>query len=233
MKKMADERDPLDALRASNPHPSPRDPDPREAQRASALAEEILMTPHDQSDTAARPSRRATRAVVLGGAAAAAALIVAIAISTRDSGSTTTQANTTPSTSTSTSTGVTSQPTVTIEPNPTSPGGPIGVASCVEQYSLTTLANRSIAFDGTVETADANNVTFHVANWFRGGQGDTVTLQSNGLAGGVVSSNSGGLMLEVGHRYLVAGERPFVWGCGFTQSYEPSTAAEWASVFQL
>jgi hypothetical protein len=210
---MADERDPLDVLRASNPHPSPRDPDRREAQRASALAEEILMSPNDRSATTSRTAHGARRIAVLGGATAAAALVVAIVISTRDNGSTTTTTESTVST-------------------PTALDGPIGAASCVEQYSLATLANRSLAFDGTVETADVSTVTFRVSRWFRGGEGDTVTLESNGLAGGVVSSNSGGLTLEVGGRYLVAGEPPFVWGCGFTQPYQPSTAAEWATAFQ-
>ncbi len=232
---MADERDPLDALRDSNPCPPSRDPDPREALRASAVAEEILLSPNDQSDTAPRHAQGARRLLVLASAAAAGVLIVALVVSTRDNRSgSPVAAATSPTTTTDRPLTTSTEPLTTNSDGPmtTSPGGPIGAASCVEQYSLGTLANRSLAFDGTVETADASTVTFRVSQWFRGGDGDTVTLESNGLAGGVVSSNSSGVTLEVGGRYLVAGERPFVWGCGFTQAYEPNTAAEWATAFQ-
>ena len=123
-------------------------------------------------------------------------------------------------------------------------------ASCVEAYDLATLKHRAFAFDGTVTTSTArqppadgskalpgyNSVTFAVHEWFRGDGQATVTVDlMAGPATGTVSSVEA-VSYGVGTRLLVSGEprfggsplqAPIAWGCGFTRSYDPSTAEGW------
>lgn len=110
-------------------------------------------------------------------------------------------------------------------PNPTT--GP-GTAMCVEQYSLATLGQRGLAFDGTVTAITGDRVTFAIGTAYRGVAGTTVTLNAPGMTGTAVTS-AGGPNLVVGGRYLVAGEADFAWACGFTQPYEAGVAASWAA----
>jgi hypothetical protein len=97
----------------------------------------------------------------------------------------------------------------------------------VEQYSLGTLPNRDFAFDGTVTATSGENVTFAVNQRFGGSGPATVTLKAPGMAGTAITS-AGGPNLTVGERFLVAGDDDFVWGCGFTQTYDPAVASQWA-----
>ncbi|WP_020389272.1 hypothetical protein [Kribbella catacumbae] len=119
--------------------------------------------------------------------------------------------------------------------------------SCVESYTLTNLAHRTFAFDGTVESItpvaeppDARfgraEATFVVNQWFRGGAGARVTVIMPGS--GDWPKND--LTYRAGTRLLVSGENqshgeplamPIAWmGCGgFTQPYDAATAADWAS----
>jgi hypothetical protein len=118
-------------------------------------------------------------------------------------------------------------------PSPTSapPGTPnAGAASCVEQYSLETLARRAFAFDGTVTAIAGETVTFKINRPFKGAAGASVTLEAPGMTGTAITS-IGGPNLAVGERYLVAGEDRFVWACGFTQSYDAAVAADWTRAF--
>lgn len=125
-----------------------------------------------------------------------------------------------------------------------------GAASCVEVYGAESLAGRAFAFDGTVEAVgeaaasgaegDSDGsvpVTFTVAEWFAGGDGDRATVDMP--APGMVSSD-GGIAYEVGTHLLVSGEPRFggepmdaavAWGCGFTRAYDEATAAEWRATF--
>ena len=103
----------------------------------------------------------------------------------------------------------------------------IGVGSCVESYSLSSLSNRELAFDGTVSAISGNEVTFTVNVWYKGGTESTVTLDGNGMVGGAITS-AGGPNLNIGERYLVAGDGGFVWSCGFTQPYDPGLAQQWS-----
>lgn len=113
-------------------------------------------------------------------------------------------------------------------------------ASCVEGYSLTTLAHRNIAFDGTVERVVGMGegpvgrvqITFGVNEWFRGGAGRQVTVVAD-----TAGEDADPLDLEQGSRLLVSGQTqpgglfPIAWtGCGFTRSYDAATAADWKSV---
>ena len=108
---------------------------------------------------------------------------------------------------------------------PGNSGGPVS-ASCVEQYTTATLANRDFAFDGTVTEISGEKVTFTVGTAFAGTDGESVTLDAPGMTGTAITS-AGGPNLPVGERYLVAGDDTFVWACGFTQGYDAGVAAEW------
>lgn len=108
-------------------------------------------------------------------------------------------------------------------------GGPgTGIGSCVETYSLATLANREFAFDGTVAAVEGDEVSFSVTRVFAGDIGASVTLTATGMTGSSITSAGGDLTLVVGQRYLVAGEDEFAWACGFTQPYDAAIAADWA-----
>jgi hypothetical protein len=122
--------------------------------------------------------------------------------------------------------------------------GDMGGLSCVEQYSLQTLAGRGFAFAGTVASIGQNSsggevadpyvpVSFTVQQWFRGGAGTTVTVAM--FAPDLVSS-AGSATYSVGSRLLVSGERSgaqprpdqlIAWACGFSRWYDDATAAEW------
>ena len=110
------------------------------------------------------------------------------------------------------------------------PGGSAGTGSamCVEQYSPATLANRTFAFEGTVSEIDGDRVSFTINQGYRGADEPTITLDAAGMTGTTITS-AGGPNLQVGERYLVAGDDHFVWACGFTQPYDPLVAQEWAS----
>ena len=114
-------------------------------------------------------------------------------------------------------------PTPSVVPGTADPG----MASCVERYSLESLANRDWAFDGTVTSTSGDQVTFTILRTFLGPHSGTVTLMAPGMTGTTITS-AGGPTLAVGKRYLVAGDETFVWGCGFTQPFESTVAAQWA-----
>jgi len=113
---------------------------------------------------------------------------------------------------------------------PPASGGPVS-ASCVELYSLPTLAKRSWAFDGTVSAISGDQATFTVNTWFRGGSSNSVSLTATGMTGASITS-AGGPTLVVGQRFLVAGEETFAWPCGFTQPYDAAVAAQWADALK-
>ena len=105
-----------------------------------------------------------------------------------------------------------------------------GIGSCVEQYSVETLAERGYAFEGLItdvagpsdpaspDAADqTTTVTFEVVRWFWGGSGPSAERRTYSLA-----SSAGELEASIGARLLVAGDEDFIWSCGFTQ---PATDA--------
>lgn len=113
-------------------------------------------------------------------------------------------------------------------PEPPSNGPQLG--SCVEAYSLETLAGRGIAFDGTVTAINGEEVRFEVTRAYRGVTGGSVALRADGMTGSSIGSVDGPAF-QVGGRYLVAGEDRFAWGCGFSQPYDPAVAEDWARTF--
>ncbi len=111
-------------------------------------------------------------------------------------------------------------------------GVPIASAAmCLESYDLETLANRDVAFDGTLESIEGDMVSFDVNAWFTGGSADQMTLDATGLVGGITSVSPTGATFEIGSRYLVSGSGGFVFACGFTMTYDTAIAADWANAF--
>jgi hypothetical protein len=122
-------------------------------------------------------------------------------------------------------------------------------ASCVEPYSPQTLAKRSFAFDGTVLSVGKPSasgsevidpyvaVVFHVNRWYRGGNGDRVTVAM--FPPNVHTSVNA--TYDVGSRLLVSGEPrfggvqlndPISWACGFTRWYNETDARTWDQAFR-
>lgn len=114
--------------------------------------------------------------------------------------------------------------------------------SCVETYSLQTLRNRQVAFDGVVKQVQRylgnvppgegqelqqDRVLFQVNRWYRGGSGDTTTLKSSVPLEAIVSDSLDTPSLKIGGRYLVSGDGGFIWSCGFTRAYSAGEASRW------
>jgi hypothetical protein len=107
-------------------------------------------------------------------------------------------------------------------------GGRTGVqASCVEPFTGPgSLRAREYALDGKIvgievpaegesdeEPTQPTLVTLQVGRWFKGGEGDRVTLKTYSRPG-VVTSAGGGFPLEEGARVLISGDGDFIWECG-------------------
>jgi len=217
-----DERDPFAELHHSDPYPPDSLPAASLARIRARVNEETYMR-----GQANAPNRRTRPAMLVGGVAALmTVLAVAVLAWPRGAG---------PGGGASP---IATPPAVAVVPSaqPTAAeptGGivpPPGAASCVEQYTVATLRNRTIAFDGTVTSVRGNDVEFTVNKAFRGVSTSDVTLTAEGMTGTTITS-VGGPTLRVGDRYLVAGEDHFAWACGFTQSYDPAVADQWASTF--
>jgi len=108
-------------------------------------------------------------------------------------------------------------------------GGGVG-AMCI-QYTDELLAQQTFAFDGTLTEMTDTSVTFDVHHWYKGGEGATVTLDSNGLTGAPNSVMEGMAPLELGQRYLASGSDNFLWACGYTLTFDSDLADHWAAVF--
>lgn len=189
--------------RSTDPLEELRHADPTYSSRAPSDSKARVWARVEEAivDVATQNSPRKRPAWALGGlaAAAAAAAVVVVAV-LANSGTGT--------------------------PAPTADPG-AGIGSCIESYSLESLANRTLAFDGTVTAVAGEQVTFAVNEAFAGISSETVTLTASGMTGTAVTS-AGGPNLAVGERYLVAGEDEFAWACGFTQPYDADVAADWA-----
>jgi hypothetical protein len=201
MTKPPEGSDPLAQLRRANPVDVDSLPSESSARIRARIQEVIAMEPGaDQTGWRRWTSQSRLRGLGLAaGGLAVAALAVALIVGTG------------------------AKPNV----EPGSSSGPVA-GSCVETYSLATLAHRSLAFDGTVTAIAGDRVTFKVNQRFRGNGDRDVTLTATGMTGTAITS-AGGPNLAIGERYLVAGEDQFAWACGFTQPYDPAIAAQWAS----
>jgi hypothetical protein len=104
-----------------------------------------------------------------------------------------------------------------------------GMASCI-RFDLELLAQQEFAFDGTLTGIDGESVTFDVGKWYRGSGDPSVTLTQVGQGDGAVME---GILVDfqVGNRYLVSGAGGVITGCGYSQAWDASAAADWASAF--
>jgi len=189
----------LATLAAVNPV-QPADVPGPDSPQARALFQEITM------DTTTRGWRRPALVATLA-AGLAAAVITSVALLTGD------QAGELTPIATDDPTGGTAPPPM--------------AGMCAELYSLETLPARDFAFDGTLTAIDGELVTFDVHEVFKGELDETVTFEgaSSVVADSLVSIEGAGL--EVGDRALVSGSDEFVWGCGFTVTWDEATASAW------
>ena len=109
------------------------------------------------------------------------------------------------------------------------PIGGGGMAMCI-QYSDELLAQQQYAFDGTLTSIDGDTVTFEVHHWYKGGEGDSLTLDATGLTGGPNTAIEGTPLVE-GQRYLATGSDGFLWACGYTVTFDSDLADHWAVLF--
>ncbi len=204
------EGDPIEVLRGADPLDRLDVPKDTTGAHARALFQEVTTMDTMEKETTVRtqPPMRRRFALAASGVAVAALVVASIAVF-----------------------GGNGAPDEVIAGDePIVGGGPIAAAAmCVEFYDLDKLADRDVAFDGTVGSSAGDRVTFIVHNWFTGGSGDSVTLEAMGIAPGTITS--AGPALEIGHRYLVSGSGGNVWSCGFTMTYDTGIAGQWATVF--
>ena len=178
------ERDPLDLLRDADPVPADQVP-PASLVRVRARVFEDVAAMTNQN----RPSRLTRMRLV--GAGLATALVLLVVVLAVPKGS----------------------PPGIVVPPVGSPAasvtqGPIsgpGAASCVEQYSPTTLAHRGISFDGTVTAIAGDEVTFHVNVPYRGVPTVSITLTTTTGMTGTAITSAGGPTLSVGSRSTIRG----------------------------
>jgi hypothetical protein len=111
------------------------------------------------------------------------------------------------------------------------PLGGGGMASCI-RYSDEQLLTADFAFDGTLVSGneDGTQATFEVHEWYRGGEGDTVTLNAEGMLGYGPIALIGLSMLE-NQRYLISGVDGHVNACGYSVTYDTAIASHWAEIF--
>jgi hypothetical protein len=104
-----------------------------------------------------------------------------------------------------------------------------GTAMCIA-FELDLLAQHEFALDGTVTAIDGESVTLDVGHWYRGSGDASVTLTQVGQGDGAVME---GILVDfqVGSRYLVSGADGVITGCGYSQAWDASAAADWESAF--
>lgn len=122
--------------------------------------------------------------------------------------------------------------------------------SCAKDYSPSEVGRRAFAFSGTVRSIGPSrtnrggvemylvSATFRVDHWFKGGTGQTVTIDI-GDPRGPVRASEGPPSFGIGTRLLVSGEHRWdvgdpndllAWSCGFTRYYDTATAQNWRAV---
>ena len=211
---MADDYDELDTLRRADPVDQATVPNAGSPE-ALALLECI---------TAGSPTNvRRTRLIAV---AAAVVVLAAIGRVLLAGGG---QSAVTPTTESAVDPTVTSGETPTTAGPGTTDGGVI--LSCIDHYSIESLRERQVIFDGTVEEVDGDTIRFAVNEWFRGGSGASTSRTGAEILGGFTSLGEP-MSLDPGTRMLVAGDGDAAWACGFTQPYDAEVAAEWAEAIR-
>lgn len=210
--------DPQETLRRADPLDRHHAPQDTTGVHARALFQEVVsMDTMEHKASASAPRGRTGRRLALAGGAlavAAAVAVGAVAFLGEDA------------------------------PEPVVGGVPVGsdaMAICLA-FDEATLAQQEFAFDGTVKSIDVAEgtedgleatevlVTFEVHRWFKGGEGAEATFRGDGLVG-ETSLALTGPGLEVGQRYLISGSEIWVWGCGYSLTYDSVLADRWAEIF--
>ena len=203
--------DPIDVLRAVDPV-DPLDVPSASLARVSARVQENIMTDHRSAPAGGRPARPTARLAIFG---AALALVAIVGLPTMFGGG---------------PAQVAVVPTAGVPTDAPPDDGPItgggGMAMCI-QYDHSILVTFGTAFDGTVSAISGDQVTFTVNTGFKGAAESEITLTN---PAGELSAD-GSVGLEVGARYLVAGNESTIVGCGFTQPYDAAEAVAWAAAF--
>ncbi|MEO7229494.1 MAG: hypothetical protein ABIZ30_02750 [Candidatus Limnocylindrales bacterium] len=206
--------DPMDLLRAVDPV-DPLDVPSASLARVSARVQENIMNDHRSAPADGRPVRTTARLAIFGAAFAALALVAIVGLP-KMFGADPTQ--------------VAVIPTAGVPTDAPPDSGPItgggGMAMCI-QYDHSILVTFGLVFDGTVTAVNGDQVTFAVNAGFQGAEESEITLTN---PAGELSAD-GSVGLEVGARYLVAGNESTIVGCGYTQPYDPAEAAAWAAAF--
>ncbi|HEU5037264.1 MAG TPA: hypothetical protein VFT70_09665 [Nocardioides sp.] len=94
--------------------------------------------------------------------------------------------------------------------------------------SAETLAQQSVAFDGTVTTLADGAVTLSVGHWYAGGPTDLVRVQAPEEE---LQDLVGAVKFEQGGRYLVSATNGRVTVCGFSAPYSADLAALYDQAF--
>ena len=97
---------------------------------------------------------------------------------------------------------------------------------CVE-FSPAVLAPIQVAFSGEVTEVDGSTVRLTPDHWYRGGDADVVVLE----APSPDVMLEGGIVLEVGERYLISADDGQVATCGLSGPYTQEMAAAYVEAF--
>lgn len=100
------------------------------------------------------------------------------------------------------------------------------LASCI-QFDVAILRDMKVAFEGTATAVDGDNVTLAVDHWYKGGEGDEVSLI--GTAG--MEALIGGIPFEVGNAYLITANDGQVNYCGYSGEATPEYRAAFDEAF--
>jgi hypothetical protein len=106
---------------------------------------------------------------------------------------------------------------------------PLVMASCVP-FDVTTLADMSTAFAGTVTEVSGTEVVLTVDRWFRPAD-EAAGVVRLGLAEPNTSAMLDGVEFTAGQRYLVTAANGTVNGCGFTTVATPEVEAVFEEAF--
>ncbi len=114
--------------------------------------------------------------------------------------------------------------------------------SCIEEFSVKSLAKAKWAFDGTVTKLDPlpdpeglhedsgfARVTFRVNRWHKGDEGDSVTRVALYIPNSESSVEE--VDTPIGARILASGTDENLWDCGFSKEFSPKNARLYEEAF--
>ncbi len=105
---------------------------------------------------------------------------------------------------------------------------PSGFAGTCLAFSPEELRLRQFAFHGEATDVTDTTVTFDVVEWYSAEGESPLTLE---LDSSLQSEIYNDFDFAEGEEYLVSGDAPFAWGCGYTVPYTESDAEVWEAAF--